>query len=306
MEARALRHSLGRNTVLRTGFGLRRTARQAMTLPSRDFDALAVAGLGGAVTEPITSGDVVVATEVRGQGRTVLCPSAPLLAGQFRRAGFAVHLGPLATSDHVVRGTEHDELALSGVLAVDMESSALAATTGSCPLAVVRVVVDTPAMPLARLGTPGRALHALRQLRAVGPVLEQWAAAVAPRQALLTAPRSLGAGVERGAEIATTNWKVGLRTVAAQADLLLMAGPVDSSNSRRLVETEHRCGARAYLVDDVAEVELGWLAGAKTVAVTAGASAPPVLVDELLEALGGLGPLEIMEHRVVTESFQFA
>ncbi|MDQ3885639.1 MAG: hypothetical protein M3308_01145 [Actinomycetota bacterium] len=180
VEARALRHNLGRDTVLRTGFGLHRSTRRALTLQSRDFDAMAVAGLGGAVTELITSGDVVVATEVRGQDGIVPCPSAALLADQLRHAGFTVHRGPLATRDRVVWGREHDELALSGVLAVDMESSALAAGAGSRPLAVVRVVVDTPATPLARLGTPGRALHALRQLRAVGPVLEQWAATVAP------------------------------------------------------------------------------------------------------------------------------
>ncbi len=319
VEARALQRTLARDTVLRTGYGLRRSARRAATIADRDRAAVAVAGLCGAVTDEISSGDVVVATEIRGSNGTVSCPSAPLLAGQLRCAGCTVHCGPIASTDHLVRSAEHDELARSGVLAVDMESAALADAAGSRPRAVVRVVVDTPRASLGEWGTPGRALRALRRLGTVGPVLQQWADAVASRRVLLPTPRSFCADVERAIEIveragpgsegicyATTNRQHALLDVVEATELVLVAGSGNSSNSRRLVETARSRGVRAHLVEDVSDVRLDWLAGIATVAITAGASAPPFLVDELLAALGGLGALDVTEHRLTTESIQFA
>ena len=69
---------------------------------------------------------------------------------------------------------------------------------------------------------------------------------------------------------ATTNRQVALRAIADEADLVLVLGSANSSNSRRLVEVAQRAGTPAHLVDDVGAVDLRWLAGARTVGVTAG------------------------------------
>ena len=105
---------------------------------------------------------------------------------------------------------------------------------------------------------------------------------------------------------ATTNRQNAVRAVTEDADLLLVLGSTNSSNSQRLAELGERAGAPAHLVDDTTEVDLAWLAGTERVAVTAGASAPPQLVSELIEALRGLGPVEVHEQSVATEPVRFA
>ena len=104
---------------------------------------------------------------------------------------------------------------------------------------------------------------------------------------------------------ATTNRQAALREVAADADVVLVLGSANSSNSRRLVEVTERGGTPAYLVDDVDAVDLRWLAGARTVGVTAGASAPPRLVDQTVAALAGLGADAVREHTTRTEDVRF-
>jgi 4-hydroxy-3-methylbut-2-en-1-yl diphosphate reductase len=104
---------------------------------------------------------------------------------------------------------------------------------------------------------------------------------------------------------ATTNRQRAVRAVAGDAELVLVVGSTNSSNSLRLVEVARREGARAHLVDDVGEVELDWLTGVTTIGVSAGASAPPELVTELVAAIGGLGRLDITERSVTTETVRF-
>jgi 4-hydroxy-3-methylbut-2-enyl diphosphate reductase len=103
---------------------------------------------------------------------------------------------------------------------------------------------------------------------------------------------------------ATTNRQQAVRAVAAEADVVLVIGSASSSNSRRLVEVAAR-DAPAHLVDGPGDIELGWLAGARTIGLTAGASAPPPLVDAVVAALGGLGPVTLREHRVAEETVRF-
>lgn len=181
LEARALRAALGRNTVHRTGFGPRRSARSATALAAEDFDVLVVAGLGGGIGADVRGGDVVVADEIRGPGTPVRCHAAPALAAELRRAGFPVHCGPILTTRHVVRGAQRAELARTGALAVDMESGVLAEAAGTRGIAVVRVVLDTAEKPLLRWATPRRALAALARLHAVGSCLSRWSRTAAPR-----------------------------------------------------------------------------------------------------------------------------
>jgi len=489
VEARALRRGLQRGAgsdadagqvrVLRTGYGPRRSEAAAASIAASAPSMLAVAGVGGALTSDLQVGDVVVASQVTGDGGTVGCAAAPLLAGELRRAGLRVTTGPIATVDHLVRPGQHARLAADGAIAVDMESRQLVAGAAGGPAVVLRAISDTSdhAVVNPRIVTGG--LAALRSLRQVAPVLERLAAAVGPRQVLLAGPRSFCAGVERAIEIvelaleqhgapvyvrkqivhnatvvadleragaifvdelgevpdgamvvfsahgvspevrqeatrrslstidatcplvakvhaearryaadgylvalighagheevegtmgeapgamalvqtaddvaglrpsdpdkvaflmqttlaadeasgivdalterfpavtgpgsddicyATTNRQRAVRAIAADADLVLVAGSANSSNSKRLVETAERAGTRAYLVDGPEDIQLGWLAGASTIGLAAGASAPPAIVGQIVSALGGLGEVQTREVVVATETVQF-
>jgi 4-hydroxy-3-methylbut-2-enyl diphosphate reductase len=481
LEAWALSAALaGHGETVRVGYGLRRATAAAERLPRGADRPTAVAGFGGALAPGIAAGDVVVASEVRdGAGSAVPCPSASLVAGELRRAGLSVHVGPILTVDRVVRGAERGRLAASGALAVDMESYPLvrAAQAAGSPVVVIRAIVDTPDRPLARPVTAQASLAAWRSLRRAGRVLVRWAQVAGPRRVLLASPRSFCAGVERAIEIveralelhgppvyvrkqivhnvhvvedlrqrgavfvdeldqvpagatvvfsahgvapavrddaqrrglsvidascplvvkvhnearrfarrgdtvlfighpgheetvgtvgeapdrmrlvssvaqareievsgpvsylmqttlavdeateiadalrerfpsldgpssedicyATTNRQDALRAVAADADVVLVVGSQNSSNSKRLVEVAERSGTPAFLVDDATEIDLGWLRGATTVGLTAGASAPPALVQRVVDNLAGLGPVEVTERQVTEESVRF-
>lgn len=104
---------------------------------------------------------------------------------------------------------------------------------------------------------------------------------------------------------ATHNRQEALAAIAPRCDLVLVVGSATSSNSRRLVEVAERLGVAAHLVDDETDIDLGWLDGASTIGITAGASAPESVVTRVLRALGGLGPLEVTAEDVRRESVTF-
>jgi 4-hydroxy-3-methylbut-2-enyl diphosphate reductase len=499
IEARALRRGLrdrqaddGQAAVLRTGYGPARAAAAAAGIARADVRAIAVSGVAGALTDDLGIGDVVVAARVTDHsgagaadsgtacpGAAYECSSAPLIAGELRRAGLRVHVGEIATVGSLKSAAAHAELAAAGVLAVDMETAPLLSGAAGRPSIVVRAISDTPAHPLVSPHTVSGGLAALRSLRVAAPVLAKWAAAAGDRQVLLASPRSFCAGVERAIEIveltlarrgapvyvrkqivhnttvvaglerkgaifvdelsevpegatvvfsahgvspevraeaagreltavdatcplvakvhaearrfasdgylvalighggheevegtlgeapgsmalvetaqdvgrlapsdpgkvaylmqttlaadeaagivsaiqdrfpaakgpgsddicyATTNRQRAVRSIAADSDLVLVAGSANSSNSQRLVETARRAGTPAYLVDSATDIELDWLAGASTVGIAAGASAPPAMVGEIMTALSGLGQVTSKEVVVATESIQF-
>jgi 4-hydroxy-3-methylbut-2-enyl diphosphate reductase len=476
--------------VVRTGLGTTRAASRAADVSQIPFGMMAITGTGAGLHPDLEPGDLVVASEVirvgdgdtdgAADGPTVRCPSAPLLAGELRRAGLRARTGRVATVDHLVRKADRERLAGAGLVAADMESAALAAAAGDRPLAVIRAISDTADRPLVHPGVVTGGLSALRSLRGAGPVLDRWAAACGPRRVLLAGPRSFCAGVERAIEIvervleqrgspvyvrkqivhnthvvadleqqgaifvdeldevpdgapvvfsahgvspavrqeaarrelsvvdatcplvakvhkeavrfaadgylvalighngheevegtlgeapgstvlvetpedvaalrprdeskvaylmqttlaadeaegvasalldrfpaargpgsddicyATTNRQQAVRVVAAESDLVLVAGSANSSNSRRLVETAERAGTPAHLIDGPEDIQLGWLAGVSTIGLTAGASAPPAVVSEIIDALGGLGPVEVAERVTTTESIRFS
>ena len=479
IEARAIRRGLRGSAnppeVLRTGYGTTRAADRAGQLKPDSFGQMVVMGVGAGLTSDLSPGDLVVGTEVG----LVTCASAPLLAGELRRAGLPARTGRITTVDHLVRRSERASLAADGTLLADMESAPLAAAAVAAgrPVAVVRAVSDTPDHPVAGIVSGG--LAALRSLRAAAPVVERWAGACGSRRVLLAGPRSFCAGVERAIEIveralesrgapvyvrkqivhntrvvgdlegrgavfvdeldqvpdgatvvfsahgvspmvraeasrrglavidatcplvskvhaearrfaadgytvalighagheevegtlgeapsstvlvqtpedvaalrprdgervaylmqttlsvdeaaevsgalrerfpamrapgsddicyATTNRQAAVRAVAAESDLVLVAGSANSSNSVRLVETCERIGTPAYLIDSAADIQLGWLTGVSTIGLTAGASAPPAVVEEIISALSGLGPLSVSERVTTTESIRF-
>ncbi len=470
--------------MIRTGMGVTRAAKSAARAGVGD-GPVAVLGVAGGIAPQVLPGDVVVASEVRSETEAFACPSAPLLAALLRRAGVRVHVGPLVTlsgSKPATTPAERQRLLESGALAVDMESApiAAAAAAAGAPLAAVRCVTDTAQAPLLHPGIVKRGISALRTLRRIAPLLQQWASAADSREILLASPRSFCAGVERaidtvaaalerfgapiyvrrqivhnahvvqdlqqrgavfvqeldevpdGARVifaahgvapevrsdavsrglrfidatcplvakvhqevrrhadqgrtvfllghndheevvgtvgeaadrvvvisgldearsvtvedesrvayavqttlavdeaehvalalrerfpaivapptddicyATTNRQKAVREVAADADLVIVVGSQNSSNSARLVEVAERAGAPALLVDDASELDLDRLRGVRRIGVTAGASAPPGLVDELVHCLSGLGPIRVHERHTVTEDIRFA
>ena len=105
---------------------------------------------------------------------------------------------------------------------------------------------------------------------------------------------------------ATQNRQDAVRAIARRCDLLLVIGSQNSSNTLRLVELAQREGVHAELVEDASELRLEWLAGAHTIGLSAGASAPETLVGGVLEALRGLGPVRTREERVAEETVRFA
>ena len=94
---------------------------------------------------------------------------------------------------------------------------------------------------------------------------------------------------------ATQNRQDAVKQLAANCDLVLVVGSPNSSNSNRLRELAQRTGARAYLLDRAEQIDPAWLDGIRRVGVTAGASAPEVLVRELVDRLRDLGADAVAE-----------
>ncbi|GAA2777775.1 4-hydroxy-3-methylbut-2-enyl diphosphate reductase [Crossiella cryophila] len=104
---------------------------------------------------------------------------------------------------------------------------------------------------------------------------------------------------------ATTNRQHSLQAVIEESDLVLVVGSTNSSNSVRLVELSRRQGTPAQLIDRAGDIRPEWLAGVSAVGLTAGASAPPALVEEVVTALGGLGAVSRQEREVTRETVHF-
>jgi 4-hydroxy-3-methylbut-2-en-1-yl diphosphate reductase len=105
---------------------------------------------------------------------------------------------------------------------------------------------------------------------------------------------------------ATENRQQAVKHIAPLADLLLVVGSHNSSNSRRLVEVGENAGLRGHLIDDETRIQPAWLEGVNTIAITAGASAPEVLVERVVGSLTQLGFRNVQEVEVVEEDVRFA
>jgi 4-hydroxy-3-methylbut-2-en-1-yl diphosphate reductase len=104
---------------------------------------------------------------------------------------------------------------------------------------------------------------------------------------------------------ATENRQVAVKNVAHQADLLLVVGSRNSSNSNRLVEVSMNLNTESHLIDKAADIQPEWLEGKTTVAITAGASAPEVLVQEVVAYLQARGYGDVDEVEVMPENVRF-
>ena len=104
---------------------------------------------------------------------------------------------------------------------------------------------------------------------------------------------------------ATQNRQNAVRALAREVDVLLVVGARNSSNSNRLREVGQQCGVPAYLVQDDTEINAEWFIGKSLVGVTAGASAPEILVERVLEKLRPLGVKSVRELDGVRETTTF-
>jgi 4-hydroxy-3-methylbut-2-enyl diphosphate reductase len=105
---------------------------------------------------------------------------------------------------------------------------------------------------------------------------------------------------------ATQNRQTAVKALAGAADLILVIGSDNSSNSNRLREVAEACGTAAHLIDDVSEIEPAWLQGPKVVGITSGASAPEHLVQALVAFFRRQGVQVVEEIEIIPEDVRFA
>jgi len=105
---------------------------------------------------------------------------------------------------------------------------------------------------------------------------------------------------------ATQNRQDAVRELANKADLMLVVGAANSSNSNRLRELSEKVGTKAYLIDDASDIDVKWLESKPNIAVTAGASAPDVLVKGVIDRLKELGASSVTENPGKEENIVFA
>ncbi|MFA0746333.1 4-hydroxy-3-methylbut-2-enyl diphosphate reductase [Fervidibacter sp.] len=105
---------------------------------------------------------------------------------------------------------------------------------------------------------------------------------------------------------ATQNRQNAIKALAKQVDVILVIGSQNSSNSQRLKEVAISNGCPAYLIDGAEQIRTEWLIDAESVGVTSGASAPEILVKQVIQRLQELGATEVVELRLTEERVQFA
>ncbi|MGH9794946.1 MAG: 4-hydroxy-3-methylbut-2-enyl diphosphate reductase [Candidatus Acidiferrales bacterium] len=105
---------------------------------------------------------------------------------------------------------------------------------------------------------------------------------------------------------ATQNRQEAVEAMAKEVDLVLVVGSANSSNSNRLVEVAHRCGVKAQLIEDAADIAPQLLDGVRSVGLTAGASAPEILVEQVSDRLTALGYSNHRDLELIREDVRFS
>jgi len=167
--------------VRKTGMGTEKSKAAARWLRREPGDALLVLGFCGGLDEESVPGEVIVAESVYGatdESHTperVECVETERIAQQLRSREMKVRSGPIVCVSKIAVGERRTQLLEDGALAVEMESVWLAAGAAGRPMAVVRVVLDSPSHELFRPQAVGAATRAARALRTVARELRGWA-----------------------------------------------------------------------------------------------------------------------------------
>jgi 4-hydroxy-3-methylbut-2-enyl diphosphate reductase len=104
---------------------------------------------------------------------------------------------------------------------------------------------------------------------------------------------------------ATQNRQDAVKVMSRQVDVVIVVGSPTSSNSNRLTEVARKLGVPAYMVDTASELQPQWLEGRIRVGLTAGASAPEVLVQEVIERIRALGAVAVRRMNGIEETIKF-
>jgi 4-hydroxy-3-methylbut-2-en-1-yl diphosphate reductase len=171
IEAFAARRS---SQVLRTGMGPERARAAATRAASMPAQSVAVLGFCGALSDDLRPGEVVLASEVRGDGAPLQCQPLQQLVKELEHVGIGSRVGPIVSVPKMSRGAARAALAEDGSIAVDMESAWLAPAAAGRPFAVLRAVVDTPSRELVRFSTVPGGIRAYRALVRAARALESW------------------------------------------------------------------------------------------------------------------------------------
>jgi 4-hydroxy-3-methylbut-2-enyl diphosphate reductase len=169
----AVKRALRSARLVRTGMGPR-TSRESRPRIA-GTGPLVVMGVAGGLAPEVKPGDVVVASEVREGLTAVAVTRTDDLVAALAAHGFPVHLGPIVSVAQVAGERERVALAATGAIAVDTESAQLVDGWPGRPIAVLRTVVDAASAPLWRPGTALRGIEALKVLRRIVPIVEDWA-----------------------------------------------------------------------------------------------------------------------------------
>jgi len=105
---------------------------------------------------------------------------------------------------------------------------------------------------------------------------------------------------------ATQNRQDAVKNLVSKCDLILVVGSPNSSNSTRLMELSQKVGVPAYLIDDASEIKRKWLDGVENIGLTAGASAPEILVEEVIKQLKEWGADMVEENAGIIERVVFS
>jgi 4-hydroxy-3-methylbut-2-enyl diphosphate reductase len=105
---------------------------------------------------------------------------------------------------------------------------------------------------------------------------------------------------------ATQNRQDAVKRLAEPCDLILVVGSRNSSNSNRLREIAQKQGAQAFLIDGPDDIDPAWLGDKKAIGITAGASAPEILVEQVVDLVRGLSDHPIQEHPGIAEDIVFS
>jgi 4-hydroxy-3-methylbut-2-en-1-yl diphosphate reductase len=167
--------------VRKTGMGPERAKSAAGKLAAQTGRALLVLGFCGGLDAESAPGEVIVAEEVyaaadegHDPAERVSCPEPHRVLAMLADTGLKVRSGKIVCVSKIAIGERRAQLLAGGALAVDMESVWLAAGASQRPLAVVRVVLDSPSHELLRPGAAVGAVRAARVLRRVAAVLHDW------------------------------------------------------------------------------------------------------------------------------------
>jgi 4-hydroxy-3-methylbut-2-enyl diphosphate reductase len=179
------------------------------------------------------------------------------------------------------------------------EHEEVVGTRGEVPEHAIRIVDGPQAVSAVKVGESDKLVWLSQTTLAVDEV-QRTAAALRERFPQLVDPP--------GEDIcyASQNRQNAVKAIAPRCELVLVVGSANSSNSVRLVEVARTAGAgAAYLLDDGGAVRAEWLAGVRTVGVTAGASAPEFAVDDVLRVLAGYGFADVEEVKAADETVSF-